>query len=52
MNIKLRTPKRGYSVEIKFEKPICEIGKAIAKTIKIPFLNLILNVCSIVLLIE
>ena len=52
MNIKLSIPKRGYSVEIKFENPICDIGKATAKTIKIPFLNLILKLCSNVLLIE
>lgn len=52
MNIKLSRPKRGYSVEIKFEKPIWDIGSATAKTIKIPFLNLILKLCSSVLLIE
>ena len=52
MNIKLNRPKRGYNVEIKFENPICDIGKATAKTIKIPFLNLILKLCSNVLLIE
>ena len=34
------------------EKPIWDIGKAIAKTIKIPFLKGILKVCSIDLLIE
>ena len=52
MNIKLSRPKRGYNVEIKFENPIWDIGKATAKTIKIPFLNLILKLCSNVLLIE
>ena len=29
MNIKLSRPK-GYNVEIKFENPICDIGKATA----------------------
>ena len=52
MNIKLSKPKSGYSVEIKFENPICDIGKATAKTIKMPFLNLMLKLCSNVLLIE
>ena len=52
MKIKLKIPKRGYKVDIRFEKPICDIGKATANTINIPFLNLILNDCSRVLLIE
>ena len=34
----------GYNFEIKFEKPICDIGKAIANTRNIPFLNSILDV--------
>ena len=42
----------GYNFEIKFEKPICDIGKAIANTRNIPFLNSILKDCSNVLLIE
>ena len=49
--LKLKIPKRGYKVDIRFEKPICDIGKATANTINIPFLNLILNDCSRVLLI-
>ena len=52
MNIKLKTPKRGYKVDIKFEKPICDIGKATVNTMNIPLLNFILKDCSRVLLIE
>ena len=37
---------------IRLEKPICDIGRAIASTINIPFLNGILKDCSKVLLIE
>lgn len=52
MNIKLKTPKAGYKVEIKLVNPIWEIKRAKNRTINIPFLNLILKLCSKVLLIE
>ena len=52
MKIKLSNPNIGYSVVIRFEKPICDIGRAIARTIKIPLLKGMLKVCSKVLLME
>lgn len=37
------TPKAGYKTEIKFLKPICEIGREIAITSSTDFLYEILN---------
>ena len=39
MNIKLKTPKAGYKVEIKLVNPIWEIKRAKNRTINIPFLK-------------
>ena len=52
MKIKLNNPNIGYSLVIRFPNPNWEIKRARASTINMDFLNLILNVCSKVLLIE
>ena len=52
MKIKLNNPNIGYSLVMRLPNPNWEIKRAIPKTIKIAFLNLILKDCSKVLLIE
>lgn len=52
MNTKLKTPNIGYSVEIKFENPINEIGSATIKTANIACLYFTLKLLVSVLLME